>query len=94
MLSKTTGRATADEAREPTLDVSMRARGRRWTWLGHILRLEDHRVIQQVLINRVEPTHDSLFGGVPSLEIAAGRENWKSLRPSKRYLIIGKCSKK
>ncbi len=45
MLSRITGRTIADEARKPTLDVVMRARDRRWNWLGHVLRLEEHRVI-------------------------------------------------
>ncbi len=74
----------------PALDVVMRARDRRWNWLGHILRLEEHRVIRQVLINCVKPTPDSLFGDVPELdsrnaaELAVDRDKWKSLRASKR----------
>ncbi len=57
--------------------------------LGHILRLEVHRVIRRVLMNCVRPTPDSLFGDVPdrdsrkAAEIAKDREKWKSLRPSK-----------
>ncbi len=39
MLSRITGRTIADEAREPTLDVVMRARDRRWNWFAHNLRL-------------------------------------------------------
>ncbi len=90
MLSRITGRTIADEAREPTLDVMMRARDGRWNWLGHILRLEEHREIRQVLMNCDRPTPDSPFGDVPDLdnrkaaEIAKDREKWKSLRPSKR----------
>ncbi len=90
MLSRITGRAIADEAREPTLDVMMRARDRRWNWLGHILRLEEHWEIRRVLMNCVRPTPDSLFGDVPDRdsrnadEIADDREKWKSLWPSKR----------
>ncbi len=60
---------------------------------GHILRLEEHRVIRKVLMNCVRPTPaDSLFGDVPDLdsrkaaEIAKDREKWKSL--------MGRCSKK
>ncbi len=76
-------------AREPTLDIMMRARDRLWNWLGHILRLED-RVIRRVLMNSVRPTPNSLFGDFPDLdsrkaaEIAKDREKWKILRPSKR----------
>ncbi len=53
-LSRITGRSIADEARESMLDAVMRARDRRWNWLGYILRLpyvEEHRVIRQVLMN-------------------------------------------
>ncbi len=68
MLSGITGRTIADEAREQTLDVMMRARDRRWNWLGHVLRLEEHRVIRRVLMNCVRPTPDSLFGDIPDLD--------------------------
>ncbi len=51
----------------PTLDVVMRARDRQLNWPGHIDRLEEHRVIRQVLIDRVKPTPDSIFGDVPDL---------------------------
>ncbi len=90
MLSRITGRTIADEAREPTLDFIMRARDRRWNWLGHIHCLEEHRAIRRVRMNCVRPTPDSLFGDVLDLdsrkaaEIAKDREKWKSLRPSKR----------
>ncbi len=89
MLSRIAGRTIADEAREQTLDVIMRAKGRRWNWLGHILHLEEHRVIRRVLMNCVRPTPDSLFDDVPDLdsrktgEIAKDMEKWKSLRPLK-----------
>ncbi len=48
------------------VDVSCihRARERWWNWLGHILRMEEHRVIRQVLMNCVKPTPDTLFGDV------------------------------
>ncbi len=44
ILSRITGRTIADEAREPTLNVMMRARDRRWNWLDHILCVEEHQV--------------------------------------------------
>ncbi len=40
MLSRITGRTIADEARQLSVDVVMRARDQRWNWLGHILRME------------------------------------------------------
>ncbi len=61
----------------------------KWNWLGHILRLEEHRVMRQVHMKWVRPTPDSLFDGALDVdvrkasEIATDREKWKSLRPSK-----------
>ncbi len=84
MLPRITGPTIADEASEQTLDVMVRAGDRRWNWLGHILRLEEHREIRRVLMNCVWPTPDSLFGDVPDLysrkaaEIAKDRENGKA----------------
>ncbi len=77
---KNYGQIIADEACKPTLDVIMRARDRRWNWLGHIFRLEEHWVIRQVLMTCVRPTIHSLFGDVPGIgsrkaaEINTGRE--------------------
>ncbi len=88
--SRKSNSGDAEEAREPTLDVMMTVRDRRWNWRGHILRVEEHRVIRRVLMNCVRPSPDSLFGDAPELdsrkeaEISKDRENWKSLRPSKR----------
>ncbi len=90
MLSRITGRSVADEARKPALDAVMRARDRRWNWVRHTLREEQHRVVRQVLLNCVKPTPGSLFGDVADLypnraiEIAYDREKWKNLRPSRR----------
>ncbi len=90
MLSRITGRTIADGAREPTLDVTIRARDRRWNWLGHILRLEEHRVIRRVLMNCVRVTPDSLFGDVPDLnnreaaEITRGQGKVEKPQASKR----------
>ncbi len=88
MLPRITGRAIADEARKPALNALMRARDRRWSWVRHAIREEQHRVVRPVLLNCVKPTRDSLFGDVADLypnkaiEIAYDREKWKSLRPS------------
>ncbi len=68
MLSRIAGRTIAEEARKPTLDVVMRATDRRWNWLGHIRRLEQHRIIRQVLLSCVRPTPDSRSGDVPGLD--------------------------
>ncbi len=91
MLSKITRRTVADEARDPTLNVLMRARDQRWNWLGHILPMDEDCPTRRVLLECVPPTPESLYGDVPKLDIAAAtkiakdRIGWKKLRPSKRY---------
>ncbi len=83
-LSRITGRTIADEAHEQTLDAMTRARDRRWNRIGHILRLEKHRVIRRVLMNCARPNPNSLFGDALHLdsrkaaEIAKEREKEKS----------------
>ncbi len=90
MLYKISGRSIADEAREPSIDIVLRARDQRWNWLGHILRMDERRTVRQVLLQCVQPTAESFFGEVPDLnidkafQIAKNRIEWKNLRPSKR----------
>ncbi len=90
MSSKTTGRSIADKSRQPSLDVLMRARDQRWNYLGHILRMEEHRVTRKVLLQCVKPIPESLFGDVPDLDIytainlAINRVEWKESRQSRR----------
>ncbi len=43
------------------------ARNRRWSWLGHVLRMAEHRLVRQVLLNCVRPTQETLFADVPNL---------------------------
>ncbi len=50
MLSKISGRRIADEAREPSIDIVLRARDQRWNWLGHILRMDERRTVRQALL--------------------------------------------
>ncbi len=75
---------------EPSLDVLMRARDQRWNYLGFILRMEEHRVTGQVLLQCVKPAPESLFGDVPGLDVqtainlAMNREEWKNNRLSRR----------
>ncbi len=42
---------------------------RRWSWLGHVLRMPEHRLVRQVLLNCVKPTQETLFADVPNLSI-------------------------
>ncbi len=71
MLSKRTERSIAEEGREPSLDVLIRARDQRWKYLGHILRVEEHRVPRYVLLQCVRAAPESLFGDVPDLDVYA-----------------------
>ncbi len=93
-LPRTTRQTIAVEAHEPALDVVMRAKDGPWNSLGHILRLEEHQIIQEVLMNCVRPTPDSLFGDTPdrdnrkASEITTDREKWKKSRA-----FQSKCSK-
>ncbi len=69
MLATITGRTIQKEARNPTINVVMKARNRRWSWLGHVLRMPEHRLVRQVLLNCVKPTHETLFADVLNLSI-------------------------
>ncbi len=69
MLARITGRTIAAEARNPTIHVALKARGRRWSWLGHVLRMPEHRLLPKVLLNCVKPTHETLFAYVPNLNV-------------------------
>ncbi len=61
----------------------MNVRDRRWSWIGHILRKDEDRLVRKVLLNRVKPNKESLFGDIPNLdvekviEIARDREKRK-----------------
>ncbi len=41
MLATITGRTIQQEARNPTINAVMKARDRRWSWLGHVLRMPE-----------------------------------------------------
>ncbi len=68
----------------------IRARDVRWNWLGHVLRMEEHRLVRQVLLTCVKHTSVSILADIPSrdiraaIRIAADRVEWKRLRPSRR----------
>ncbi len=90
MLATITGRTIQEEARNPTINLVMKARDRRWSWLGHVLRMPKHRLVRQVLLNRVKHTHETLFVDVQNLGIenatkmSKDRKLWSSIRPSLR----------
>ncbi len=69
MLSRTMGRGIAEEARTPTDNILMNMRNRRWSCLGHMLRMDEDRLVRKVLLNCVQPTKASLYGDIPDLDI-------------------------
>ncbi len=60
---------------------------RRWSWLGHVLRMPEHRLVRQVLLNCVKPTHETLFADVPNISIenatkmSKDRKLWSGNKP-------------
>ncbi len=90
MLSKITGRGIPEEAKAPTLNLVLRARDLRWNWLGHILRMDESRLVRKVLLQCFRPTPESIFGDVLDLDVLAAihlandRIEWEKNRPSKR----------
>ena len=50
MLSQITKRTIHEEAREPSFDTVNHVLDRRWVYLGHILRLDQHRALKKFLI--------------------------------------------
>ncbi len=66
-MSKITRRTVAEKARDPTLNILIRARDQRWNWLGHILRMDEDRLTRRILLECVPPTPESLYGGVLNL---------------------------
>ncbi len=65
----------------------MKARDRRWSWLGHVLPMPEHLLVRQVLLKCVKPTHETLFADVPNLSIenatkmSKDRKLWSSNKP-------------
>ncbi len=88
MHATITGRTIQEEARNPTINVVMKAWDRRWSWLGHVLRkrMPENGLVRQVLSNCVKPTHETLFADVPilSIENATKMSKDRKLRSSNR----------
>ncbi len=51
MLATITGKTIQEEAPNPTMNVVMKAQDRRGSWLGHVLRMQEDRLVRQVLLN-------------------------------------------
>ncbi len=43
------------KARTPTANILMNMRDRRWNWLGHMLRMDEDRLVRKVLLDFVKP---------------------------------------
>lgn len=77
-----TGQPISHDDRKPTLDVALRATGRRLRWLCHTHHLELQPEIRQALMTYVRLSSDLLFGEVRDLdsrktaETATDRGNW------------------
>ena len=50
MVSQITGRTIHDEAKEPSLDIVGSVMHRRWSYLGHILRMDEQRMVKRFLL--------------------------------------------
>ena len=88
MLSVITGRSPHDEASPDTrtFDLLRWIRARRLQWLGHILRMEDDRKLNQAVYEIFKvPSHGDLLMDVPTVkswrelrQYAADRDYWKA----------------
>ena len=91
MLSQITKRTIHEEARQPSFDTVCHVLDRRWVYLGHILRLDQHRALKKFLIElspKEQPfLEGSLFADTnfrtidEMLEAAANRKLWRELNP-------------
>ena len=93
MLSLITKRTIHQEAKTPTFDIISHIQLRRWNYLGHILRLEEHRSLRKWLIElspKERPfTEGTLFDDTnyntihEIIEAAKDRKNWRRERKMK-----------
>ncbi len=88
-----TGRSIAEETRTPTANILMNMRDHQRNRLGHILRVDEDRLVREVLPKCVKPEKELLFGDIPNLNVkkaienARDRENSKKLRLARGYLL-------
>ena len=89
MLAQITRRSIHQEAQSPTFCAVEHALTRRWEYLGHILRLDDHRALKQFVIN-LSPAFpyqdgsllsDTIFRSIGEMQTAASdRKEWREGR--------------
>ena len=82
-----TGKNYSETATNPDLNLLLKIRKRRLRYLGHVLRMEDQRLVKRTLLAYVYPTpppgsllDDCNGKSVDTLiELAADRKRWSSL---------------
>ena len=88
MLSQISKRSIHEEARKPSLDVLGLIMKRRWSYLGHILRINENRAVRRYLLE-LSPNEalfipgsllaDTRFSTVDEMiNVANDREQWKA----------------
>ena len=93
MLSLITKRTIHEEAKDPTLDIIESVLKRRWSFLGHILRMDEDRAVHRILL-KLSPEaapyvpgsllDDTSYETVHEMKVvAADREQWKAAWKSK-----------
>ena len=88
MLSQITKRSIHDEAKHPSFNIIEAVLKRRWSYLGHILRMDENHPVKKFLLE-LSPTEapfvegtllaDTRFRTVDEmLSAAANRNQWKA----------------
>ena len=96
-LAVMSGRRIEDEARYPSVDLVSALRVRRLRWLGHVLRMDDSRLVKRVFMATEQPyKKGSIFTDAPEhtttveLEkLAQDREGWNILVNKLKKLLLG-----
>lgn len=94
MLVSITKRTIHEEARDPSYDAVEQVYRRRWSYLGHVLRLDDDRAVRRYLLE-LSPGEspfipgsllaDSEFDNVVDMaQVAMNRDQWKESYRSRR----------
>ncbi len=66
MLATITGRIIQKEALNPNYKRSDEGVGQNMEYWDHVLRLPEHRLVRQDLLNSVKPIHETLFADIPT----------------------------
>ena len=92
MLSQITLRTIHQEAAKPTFNIVDFVMQKRWEYLGHILRMEDHRATRRFLLelspNSPPYIEGTLLADAPNrtreelIQLASDREEWRKSRPT------------